>query len=806
MKYKNRFRNYGWTLRLQELALAEQSVPAHLRSWFARSCVDYLIWFPFRLTDLLCASIFSLLFFGIGGWLAVAAIVSAFSLFVIWPEYILKRLQKNPNPDFERTLAAYGRFCLARASLFAGLTCVGIATLPGNLMLPLILMHALMLRMSATAFLTLAHKAAVSVLIMAVPVIVMLIYRGDFASMLAASLMMALTGYSLSVVYNQYYLFATRRLRTRTLQDSTATMQMLIDQYVEHGKSWVWETDADGHMIEAPQKFAEMFDTSEERIQGFNVRDVMVDSPEARFIFAAGDRQEAYHDLPCPIKVGSITRWISVSARPQFDRDGAFTGYKGVSSDISDQMEAEQRADFLAHYDTLTALPNRVLFNQTLDRILSELGEEGSAALCYVDLIQFKEVNDTYGHLVGDSILRMTARRLEAVGGESAVVSRLNGDEFAVLITDVHSLQSMSDLADAISRKMSEPVEMNGAKLSIGVNVGVAFGPRDGETAEDLMRAADIALHNAKRRGRGCISFFQKAMQRELEDRRQLEADLRQALEDGMLELHYQPIVDSRSGNIASYEALMRWHHSDRGPISPEKFIGLAEETGLIVPLGEWVIREALDEAANWPDDINIAINLSPIQLRSERLLPTIVNALSHSGVDAGRVEVEITESVLLDHSQENIAALHKLHDLGIRIALDDFGTGYSSLNYLRRFPFDKIKIDRCFVDDIVNTPEDIAIVDAVLAIAAGLKMIVTAEGVETAEQLATLRDHGCDQVQGYYYSAALPAGQLDHGARKTKGGSSRDRPGKFVKLAGKKAKSKELAREAEDSTPRKRA
>jgi diguanylate cyclase (GGDEF)-like protein len=423
----------------------------------------------------------------------------------------------------------------------------------------------------------------------------------------------------------------------------------------------------------------------------------------------------------------------------------------------------------MAHYDVLTQLPNRTLFNATLERAFHRKAQGGLIGLLYVDLDHFKAINDGHGHAAGDRVLIEIARRLEDVVRPRDMIARLGGDEFVILMTELDGTAAGLAVAERVLARIGNAIEIDGQVMPIGTSIGVAFAPHDGRTGDELLRAADLAMYDAKARGRRGISVFDAGMQVQMQERRELELDLRAAIVRGELELHYQPLLDIPSGVTAGFEALLRWKHPTRGMVSPDVFIPIAEETGVIVEIGEWVIRTALAEAATWPEDLTVAVNMSPAQMKDGNLLSVVVNALANCGVPAGRLELEITENLLMQESEEVLATLHKLRGLGVKIALDDFGTGYSSLNYLRSFPFDKIKIDRCFVSELAEREDCQAIVRSVIALANELNMTTTAEGVEFGEQLEELRRDGCDQAQGFLYSRARPAAELEFRKAKEK-------------------------------------
>jgi diguanylate cyclase (GGDEF)-like protein len=421
----------------------------------------------------------------------------------------------------------------------------------------------------------------------------------------------------------------------------------------------------------------------------------------------------------------------------------------GTHEDITDRKRAERLIAHMAHHDSLTDLPNRGAFAAQLQKSLDHAARDnGSFALVCIDLDRFKEVNDVFGHQTGDGLLREVGERLQAAA-EGAFVARLGGDEFALVSTDGPQPATAEALAERVLAAIDHDVEVGGQVLRIGVSVGVAIYPADGVDNQTLLANADAALYRAKSEGRGVVRFFQPSMDESLRDRRVLQHDLRSALAGNELYLDYQPQADI-AGNITGFEALVRWQHPTRGLIPPATFIPIAEESGLIIPIGEWILREACREAVSWPNPLQIAINLSPVQFRHGDL-PGLVHAiLLETGLKSSRIELEITEGVLIGDYSRAISILGRLKALGARIAMDDFGTGYSSLSYLQAFPFDKIKIDRAFVSNLSRRGQAAAIIRAVIGLGRGLNLPVVAEGVETSDQLSFLSDEACNGVQGY--------------------------------------------------------
>jgi diguanylate cyclase (GGDEF)-like protein len=546
-------------------------------------------------------------------------------------------------------------------------------------------------------------------------------------------------------------------LRTRNVQFDTAINNM------SQGLCFF---DSDHRLIVCNERFVEIYNIPADRVYpGMKLTEI-VDLRIEAGSFPAMTRDEyvrwrndvaVSNEAKDSIVELQDGRTIKIRHRPM-----PVGGWVATHEDITEQRQSEVKIEYMAHHDSLTGLANRVLLNDRLEHALSRAQHGELVAVHHLDLDQFKAVNDTFGHPCGDRLLRVVAERLRGLVRETDTIARMGGDEFVIVQTAIADPADATSLAQSVTRELSEPYDIDGQQAVIGVSIGISVGPGDGSSPDKLLRNADLALYRAKSDGRGTFRFFEQAMDLQMQARRIMEQDLRKALPAGEFELHYQPVVNLASKEISGFEALVRWNHPIRGMISPADFIPLAEEIGFIVPMGEWIIRQACATAAQWPDDLHVAVNISAIQFRSPGLMQVIVGALAASGLAPTRLEIEITESVLLHNRETTLAVLHQLRALGIRIAMDDFGTGYSSLTYLQSFPFDKIKIDRSFVKNITENASSLNIVRAVAALANGMGMTATAEGVETAEQLDRIASEGCTEMQGFLFSRPLPAAEIE--------------------------------------------
>ena len=551
-------------------------------------------------------------------------------------------------------------------------------------------------------------------------------------------------------------------LLDRRSKGELGRQQVVLDTALQNMSQGLCMFDADGKIQLFNERYAAMLGRTDIPLTGRLLVDVLREE-QAKGQWQ-GDAGEFFARLVVDAREGRTTsqvvtrfgRSIRVVNQPMLGG-----GWVATFEDITEWLEAQAKISHMARHDALTNLPNRVLFHEQLERGLRRAGSNDQLAVLCLDLDHFKDINDSLGHPIGDALLKEVGRRLKATVGEHDTVARLGGDEFAVVQIGRSEEAEARVLAGRLVEVISAPYEIDDHQIVIGVSIGISLSPQDGTNPDELLKNADLALYRAKADGRGTYRFFETGMDARAQARRLLEMDLRAALQRDEFQVYYQPIRDVASDRVVVFEALLRWNHPHRGLISPINFIPLAEETGLIVQLGEFVLRSACVDAATWPDDVDVAVNLSPVQFKSPNLIAIVNEALEASGLAARRLELEITDSVLLQNSETTLTTLHELRGMGVRISLDDFGTGYSSLSYLRSFPFDKIKIDRSFVSELATRQDSMAIIRAVTGLGRSLGIVTTAEGVENDAQLDLLRREGCTQAQGYLFSMPRPASDV---------------------------------------------
>ena len=554
------------------------------------------------------------------------------------------------------------------------------------------------------------------------------------------------------------------------VQERTAALQsknLRFDTALNNMVQGLLMFDSAGALIVSNRRFNEMFGLPPEQWQasalGLTVLQI-IDLAERLTNLAMKNKSQIVTELQnildrrqASAVVFELTngRTFCASCSPMADG-----GFVITFEDTTEQRRTQDQISHMAHYDALTDLPNRTLFYQKMEELLGRVPQGGNFGVFSLDLDHFKSVNDTLGHQIGDKLLQAVAERMRGCIRETDTVARLGGDEFAILQAKFGSPADATALAARLIKAVSAPYQLGGHQVSVGTSIGIAIAPGDGIDPNQIMKNADLALYRSKADGGGKYRFFEAQMDARMQERHALELDLRNAIANGEFTLNYQPIVNIKTGKVSACEALIRWQQPERGWVPPLEFIPIAEETGLIVPIGEWVLNQACADAIEWPDDLTVAVNVSPIQFKNANFIDTVKTALEKSGLPANRLELEITELVLMQDDKAALILLRKLKDLGVTIAMDDFGTGYSSLGYLRSFPFDKIKIDQSFIRDLSKNKDSLAILRAVVGLGRSLNIVTTAEGVETQKQLEILRAEGCTEAQGYFFSQPRSAAE----------------------------------------------
>ncbi|HEV2866455.1 MAG TPA: EAL domain-containing protein [Allosphingosinicella sp.] len=631
--------------------------------------------------------------------------------------------------------------------------------------LALCVITATLMAGAASLFSPIPFAAATYVLIMGVAATRMLMTTD---SLLITAIGPIYTAAMLMMVLINGRAFMQRKCLDIALDERRETVSLLLREFENSDADWLWQTNAKLTFRNVSARFSRAVGRSVEELEGMSLLDLLKEVPRSdqsvRRAVAAAEaalaRREGVSEVVIPVTVGDGVKSIEMSARPVFSKQGRFTGYRGVGSDVTVARQAADRIAHMARHDALTGLPNRLQLLEDLDSALATAKARGEeCAVLLVDLDRFKTINDSLGHVAGDHLLQQVSRCFETVISDDMTAGRLGGDEFAVVVPCVESRGELEQLCLALVGALQGPFLYRQQRLFVGASVGVAIGPCHGETVEELIRNADLALYRAKDGSGNDIRFFESGFHARAEERRRIELALHSAVDAGEFTLHYQPVVSAGELEIRSFEALLRWNNPELGQVPPTKFIPIAEETGMLGRIGEWVLRTACQEAACWPSDISIAVNVSPRQLRDPGFIVTLVSALTQAGLEPHRLELEVTETVFLELTGATQKVLQQIQSLGVRLAMDDFGTGYSSLGYLRKAEFDTLKIDRSFVQSMSSDdPESTAIIRAVVALAGSLGMKTVAEGVASEEQLELVRALGCDRIQGYIFSKPVAA------------------------------------------------
>ena len=671
--------------------------------------------------------------------------------------------------DADRRTVSSGQFLeQSKTSLLSGLLWAGaiilFAPTGTSAQFAALLIVALLLMAGSVYFYTTAPLSIIGfTAIVSAAGIFQAVSGGDYEIAAAIAVFAVLTVLGTIEVARTYL---AARLAHNTIGEKEQVVSLLLREFEENEADWLWEIDRQRRLCGVSPRFAFALESSQQDAAGQPLLDLLTDRKWSdgevpgtfRALAEHIHNREHFSALTVQVCIKGQTRFWELSGAPMHDERGRYTGMRGVGSDVTQERRSNEKINYLARYDTLTSLPNRLMLSEALEHAFAEATRWRSrCALLMIDLDRFKAINDSLGHMTGDKLLAQVSARLQTLMNDNATVGRLGGDEFAIVLRDASDPEALDKLARKVIARLSEPYQVDQHTLYVGASVGSAVGPRDGRNVEELMRNADLALYQAKDKGGGEHRRYEPVLHASAEERRQLESSLRKALGLDEFVLHYQPVVDARSENIVSFEALVRWNSAEHGFISPGKFIPLAEDTRLIVPIGSWVLRQACLEAKSWPEHVRVNVNVSPEQLLEPNFDQEVVEALAASGLKPERLEVEVTESIFVRDAGVAQAALEKIMALGCSIALDDFGTGYSSLGYLRQLSFSTIKVDRTFVQGAAQgSNESLAIINAVVAMAKNMHMTTVAEGVEDADEAELIRNLGCDKIQGFYFGRPM--------------------------------------------------
>jgi diguanylate cyclase (GGDEF)-like protein len=690
---------------------------------------------------------------------SVAAIpLLAWTALLIAANWVMLRARRRAAGYGVGAIAGSGYWAVAEAAVIAGLWCAlaGFA-LDGQPAGTQMLLAGALGTMMAGAFLLVMVPLAATV--WAGMLAAAMVFVGHHAGAEPLAPLMLLLGGYLCVILiaclTVESLLARQFIVVGEERAIRETIGLLLKEYEEQGVGWLWQIDANNQLTYVSPRICTLLGRSTRQLIGQSLPVALGMDGK---LGAALVTQQAFTGLELEVETPAGPRIISLSATPILSKGSVFEGYRGVGCDITEARRSQERLTHMASMDVLTGLPNRQRMRDLLEEGIAAAERTHCAcAILFLDLDGFKPVNDSFGHRIGDAVLRGVADRLAKVVGTAGKVGRLGGDEFAVVVNDGQSRKGVEDLAKRLITAIAEPYLFEALEIRIGLSIGCAFAPVDGNMVDDLLVKADLALYQAKSQGRGTFVPFDTQMQRAVEDRARLEQDLRQALKREQLIVYYQPIVSAATQAVVGFEALLRWQHPQLGFIPPNVFIPVAEETGLIADIGEWVMKTACRDAAMWPDDIFVSVNVSPRQLVIPALPNIVSEALVRSHLAPNRLEIEVTESVFMSDSDGSLDVLRRVRGLGVGIALDDFGTGYSSLGYLNKTIFHTLKIDGSFVRDAAVRSETVAIIRAIVALANGFRMTITAEGVETREDFERMREFGCHKIQGYLFGRPMP-------------------------------------------------
>jgi len=693
-------------------------------------------------------------------WLGLfwAAAITAPNLLHLWALRRTRNRARRATAS-ERSLRRNLRDTAILAAIWAVFPVLFYNSMPGSFQTTVAAVTVGMMCGGAFMLATLPRSAMVWIGLLTLGGLIALFRSPDLIELYVAGLLIVYAGilaYSVRWFHSEF----VRRLQgERLAQHQTDLIGLLLHDFEEAASDWLWRTDADGRIVSGLPRFdTEHALGSGDRKPGLlNLFEKGHAANELAHRMAA---EASFSDHEIRLSGEGSVRWVSLTGKPRYE-NGAFAGYQGVASDITSSRESAERVEYMATHDALTGLGNRCTLMRALERCMDMNcpDKQCACSLLLLDLDRFKVINDTMGHAVGDKVLTIVADRLRHVVGRKGTVCRMGGDEFAIVVTD--GGRDASLLARQIVDAVELPITIEDAVLDCSTCVGIRHLGESDSCAQIVMSQADIALYRAKANGHGHVVEFDRTMDIEAQELMKLERDLRSAIDEGQIHLLYQPLIDIDRSRTTGCEALLRWTHPEHGSVPPGRFIEIAERCGLIVPIGEWVIRSVVAAAARIDPEVRVAVNVSPVQLRNPNLPAVFIEALTRHAVDPGRIEVEITESVLLADTDANLSVLQSLREIGLKISLDDFGTGYSSFSYLRKFAFDKLKIDRSFVEPLDREPQSISIVGSINALAKALKMTTVAEGVETERQFEAVRLIGCDQAQGYLFARPLPLDAL---------------------------------------------